>query len=211
MSEKKRAELLQEQLRQSQKLEAVGQLAGGIAHDFNTLLSVMLGYAELLTSKLPPQDPRRQDAEQIENAAQMGAVLTKQLLAFSRKQAVLPQVIDLGQAMAKMEPMLKRLLPKDVELHCSESSTELRIKIDPGHLQQIVLNLATNARDAMPEGGKLTIETKSVELDEAYIQQRPSMTPGAYEMLAVSDTGMGMSSGDRGTYIRTVFHDQRTW
>ncbi len=194
MSEKKRAELLQEQLQQSQKLEAVGQLAGGIAHDFNTLLSVMLGYAELLTSKLSPEDPRRQDAEQIENAAQMGAVLTKQLLAFSRKQAVLPQVIDLGQAMAKMEPMLKRLLPEDVELHFSESSPELRIKIDPGHLQQIVLNLATNARDAMPEGGKLTIEVKSVELDEAYIQQRPSMTPGAYEMLAVSDTGMGMNS-----------------
>ena len=193
MSEKKRAELLQEQLRQSQKLEAVGQLAGGIAHDFNTLLSVMLGYAELLTSKLPEEDPRRQDAEQIESAAQMGAVLTKQLLAFSRKQAVLPQVIDLGQAIARMEPMLKRLLPEDVELHFRHSSPAFPIKIDPGHLRQLVLNLATNARDAMPDGGNFTLEVKRVELDEAYIQHRPSMTPGAYEMLAVSDTGMGMT------------------
>jgi two-component system, cell cycle sensor histidine kinase and response regulator CckA len=194
ISEKKRAEALDEQLERARKLEAIGQLAGGIAHDFNTLLNVMLGYSELLKAECPTSDPRHERLEQIETAAQMGAALTKQLLAFGRKQAVVPQVIDLSKAVASFEPMLRRLLPEDIELEAKYSVETCPVKVDPGQIQQILLNLATNARDAMPRGGNLTIEVRSVELDEAYVQHHPLITPGRHQMLAVSDTGMGMDA-----------------
>lgn len=194
IAERKRAELLEEQLQQAQKLESLGQLAGAIAHDFNTLLNVMLGYAGLLLYELPAGDPRRARAEQIEASAQSGAQLTRQLLAFSRKQAFLPQIIDLRKSVNDLQPMLQRLLPDDVEVDVRTSAEPCTVKIDPGRMQQVVLNLATNARDAMPQGGKLTIEVRTVELDEEYVQKRAGMAPGRYGMLCVSDTGSGMNS-----------------
>jgi PAS domain S-box-containing protein len=194
IAERKRAEQLEEQLQQSQKLESLGQLAGAVAHDFNTLLNVMLGYAELLIRELPKDDARRARAELIESSAQTAALLTRQLLAFSRKQAFLPQVIDLRNVVEELQPMLRRLLPEDIELEIRNSSVPCPVKVDPGRMQQVVLNLATNARDAMPEGGRLTIEVRTVELDERYVQQHASMAPGHYAMLAVSDTGCGMDS-----------------
>jgi PAS domain S-box-containing protein len=194
IAERKRAELLEEQLQQAQKLESLGQLAGAVAHDFNTLLNIMLGYAGLLLYELPGDDPRRVRVEQIEASAQSGAQLTRQLLAFSRKQAFVPQVIDLRKAVQDLQPMLQRLLPQDVEVDVRCSVEPCPVKLDPGRMQQVLLNLATNARDAMPLGGKLTIEARTVELDEAYVQKHAPMAPGSYEMLAVSDTGSGMNS-----------------
>jgi hypothetical protein len=194
ISERKRAELLEEQLQQAQKLESLGQLAGAVAHDFNTLLSVMLGYAELLLGELPKDDPRRSRAEQIEAAAQSGAQLTRQLLTFSRRQAFVPQVIDLRQIVEDLQPMLRRLLSQDVDVKVQSSAEPCAIKVDPGRMQQVLLNLATNARDAMPDGGELTIEVRTVELDESYVQHHATIAPGRYVMLAVSDTGSGMDS-----------------
>jgi PAS domain S-box-containing protein len=193
IAERKRAEQLEEQLQQAQKLESLGQLAGAIAHDFNTLLNVMLGYAGLLLYELPGDDPRRARAEQIEASAKSGAQLTRQLLAFSRKQAFLPQVIDLRKAVNDLQPMLERLLSEEVVVEVRCSADPCTVKIDPGRMQQVVLNLATNARDAMPQGGKLTIEVRTVELDEEYVQKRAGMAPGRYGMLCVSDTGSGIN------------------
>lgn len=192
ITERRRAELLEQQLQQAQKMEAVGRLAGGVAHDFNTLLNIMMGYSELLLSELPEDDRRRERVEQIEKSAQTGAVLTKQLLAFSRKQVIAPQVTDLNRIVRELEPMLRRLLRSDITLdvHCSDEIYP--VKVDPGQIQQVVLNLATNARDAMPSGGNLTIEVRMVELDESYTHQHPTVAPGRYAMLAVSDNGTGM-------------------
>ena len=192
ITERMHSQLLEQQLQQAQKMEAIGRLAGGVAHDFNTLLNIMLGYSELLLSELPEYDRRRERVEQIERSAQTGAMLTKQLLAFSRKQPIAPQVIDLNKIVRDLEPMLRRLMRSDIaiEVHCS---TEVcPVKVDPGQIQQVVLNLATNARDAMPNGGNLTIEVRTVEVDDSYAQQHPSVTPGRYAMLAVSDNGTGM-------------------
>jgi PAS domain S-box-containing protein len=194
IAERKRAELLEEQLQQAQKLESLGQLAGAVAHDFNTLLNVMLGYSELLLNELPKDDPRHARAELIEAAAQSGAQLTRQLLAFSRKQTLLPQVIDLCRVVEDLQPMLRRLLSHEIEVKIQSSAEPCAVKVDPGRMQQVVLNLATNARDAMPDGGELTIEVRAVELDERYVERHASLTPGRYVMLAVSDTGSGMDS-----------------
>lgn len=198
ISERKRAEAensrLQAQLAQSQKLEAIGQLAGGVAHDFNTLLNIILGYSDLLLADLPEGDPRRERVKQIQTSGETGALLTKQLLAFSRRRALVPQVIDLSTTVGDLEPMLRRLLREDIELEVHRAEQACPVKVDPGQIQQLVLNLAANARDAMPRGGNLTIEVRTVELDESYVHQHPSMTPGKYEMLAVSDTGVGMDA-----------------
>ncbi len=194
ITERRRAEQLEEQLRQAQKMEAIGRLAGGVAHDFNTLLNIMLGYAELLLTELPPDDPRRERAEQIEKSAQTGALLTKQLLAFSRKQPIAPQVIDLTRMVRDLEPMLQRLLRSDIALESHYSSDICPVKVDPGQIQQVVLNLASNARDAMPNGGSLMIEVRPIELDASYARQHPGLAQGKYIMLAVSDTGTGMDS-----------------
>lgn len=192
ITERRRTELLEQQLQQSQKMEAIGRLAGGVAHDFNTLLNIILGYSELLLSEVPKDDQRRERIEQIERSAQTGAMLTKQLLAFSRKQPIAPQVIDLNRMMQDLEPMLRRLLRSDITLEVHYSAEVCAVKVDPGQIQQVVLNLATNARDAMPSGGNLTIDVKNVELDETYTRHHPSITPGRYVMLAVSDNGIGM-------------------
>ncbi|MBX3127685.1 MAG: response regulator [Polyangiaceae bacterium] len=190
---------MQEQLWHAQKMEAVGRLAGGVAHDFNNLLSVISSYTSLMLTDLPSGDPLRDDVTEIHKAAERAAQLTRQLLAFSRRQLLEPRVLDLNQVLGGMENMLRRLLGADVELRLVKSPGLGKVLIDPSSVEQTVMNLAVNARDAMPTGGKLTIETRNVELDEGYADQHFDVTPGAYVMLAMSDTGSGM---DRATQAR---------
>ncbi|MEX2156437.1 MAG: response regulator [Gemmatimonadales bacterium] len=183
---------LQEQFRLVQKMEAVGRLAGGIAHDFNNLLTVITSYSEILLEDLAPQDPRRGDLEEIRKAAASAAGLTRQLLAFSRQQVLEPRVLDVNAVLASVEKLLKRLLGEDIDLVAALTPQLGAVKADPGQLEQVIVNLAVNARDAMPDGGKLTIETANVDMDEAYVRDHPLAKPGEYVMLAVSDTGVGM-------------------
>ncbi len=195
--ERKRAEEekaeLGEQLRVSQKLEAVGQLAGGIAHDFNNLLTVITGYSQLLLSNMGPGDPSRHEIEQIQKAGERAATLTRQLLAFSRKQVLAPKLLDLNAVVVNMEQLLRRLIGEHITLVTAPDPTLWRVKADPAQLEQVLMNLAINARDAMPQGGQLTLETKNVELDAAYVRMHLPMTPGPYVVLTVSDSGCGMS------------------
>ncbi len=185
--------LLESQLRQAQKMEAIGRLAGGVAHDFNNLLNVILGYSEMVLGEIGTDDPHRARIEQVRKAGERAASLTRQLLAFSRKQVMQPRVLDLGALVAEMEKMLRRLIGEDVELIIRAQAGALRIKADPGQIEQIALNLVVNARDAMPQGGRLTIETAGVELDERFAREHPGARPGSYVMLAVGDTGCGMT------------------
>ncbi len=189
ITERKQAE---EQLRQLQKMEAVGRLAGGVAHDFNNIMTAILGFSEVMLVDLEEDHPLRRDIEEIRNAGQRAVSLTEQLLAFSRKQILAPQVLDLNALVAEMRKMLRRLIGEDIELVTMVEPALDRVKADPGQLQQVIANLAVNARDAMPKGGKLTIETRNVELDEAYARNHAEVMPGRYVMLAVSDTGTGM-------------------
>jgi PAS domain S-box-containing protein len=184
---------LEQQLRQAQKMEAVGRLAGGIAHDFNNILTAITGYADLLLEDLGPTDPRREDAEEVRKAAQRAAGLTRQLLAFSRQQVLQPSVIDVNALVGDLQRMLGRLLGEDVELGTRLDPAVGRVKADPGQLEQVLMNLAVNARDAMPQGGKLTLETVNVDMDERYAADHYPARPGPYVMIAVSDTGTGMS------------------
>ena len=186
--------LLEEQLRQAQKLEAIGRLAGGVAHDFNNLLTVIGGRSHIMGWRLPPDHPLRHDIEIIEKTAERAAGLTRQLLAFSRKQVLAPRVLDINEVLGGMDRMLQRLIGEDVELVTLLGSDLGRIKVDPSQIEQVVLNLAVNARDAMPEGGRLTIETRSVDLGGDYVQNHAGVEPGPYVMLAVSDTGHGMDA-----------------
>jgi PAS domain S-box-containing protein len=183
----------EEQLSHAQKMEAIGRLAGGVAHDFNTLLNVMLGYSDLLLCELPEGDQRRERVQQIKSAADAGALLTKQLLAFSRKQVVAQETTDLRQIASAIVPILARLLHDDIEMSVQCSDEPCPVKADPGQIQQVVLNLVSNAADAMPEGGRLKIEVKPIEVDEAYRVQHPTVQMGNYALLSVSDSGMGMS------------------
>ncbi len=185
---------LEDQLRQSQKMEAVGRLAGGIAHDFNNLLTAIMGYAELAAGRLKPEDPTRSELSEIDKASRRAAELTGQLLAFSRKQVLQPRVVSLNQVVSDMDKMLRRVIGEDVDLVTSLKEPLGSVKADTGQLGQVLLNLAINSRDAMPNGGKLTIETSDVELDETYSAFHFDVPPGRYLLLAVSDTGTGMDA-----------------
>jgi len=196
ITERKQAEATlkatEDQLRQAQKMEAVGQLAGGVAHDFNNLLTVITGYTDLLMSDLPAGAPMLADLEEIRTAAERAAWLTRQLLAFSRRQILAPQVLDLNVLIGNVEKMLHRLIGEDVAMKTELAPALARIKADPGQIEQIVMNLAVNARDAMPMGGRLTIEADTVLLDDSYPKKSAVVPPGRYVLLAVSDTGCGM-------------------
>jgi PAS domain S-box-containing protein len=182
----------QAQLLHAQKLEAVGRLAGGIAHDFNNLLMVISGYSDLLAERVRADPELRHDVDEVVRAAERAAALTQQLLAFSRRQMMQPRVLDLNHVVADTHKMLRRLIGEDVELRLVTGAAVGRVLADPGQLEQVILNLAINARDAMPQGGCLTLETANVELDEAYAQSHLMVQPGLYVMLAVTDTGCGM-------------------
>ncbi|MGC2282604.1 MAG: PAS domain S-box protein [Candidatus Acidiferrales bacterium] len=185
---------LEEQLRQAQKMEAVGRLAGGIAHDFNNLLMVIQGYADLMTERLAEGDPLRRNAEQIQTASQRATSLTRQLLAFSRKQMLAPKVLNVQSVVVDMEKILRRLIGEDIQLETSSVPDLGLIKADRSQIEQVIMNLAVNARDAMPEGGRLTIETANVELDKAAAHPPAVLSPGKYVMLAVTDNGCGMDA-----------------
>jgi PAS domain S-box-containing protein len=188
-------ELLREreqQLRQSQKMEAVGRLSGGIAHDFNNLLGVIIGYSESIEHRLSPEDPLRKDAQEIRKAGERAAALTHQLLAFSRQQVFQPKVLDLNAVVTDMSEMLRRLIGVDIELNARLDSRLGPVKADKGQIEQIIVNLAVNARDAMPDGGELLIETSNVYIDEPSAHNLPFLSSGPHVLLSVADTGTGM-------------------
>ena len=184
---------LESQLLQSQKMEAVGRLAGGVAHDFNNLLTAINGYSQLALSKLDTRDPLYGDLDEINKAGQRAAGLTRQLLAFSRKQILQARVVDLNLLLGETERLLKRLIGEDIELQTSFAPDAGRVHVDPGQIEQVILNLAVNARDAMPKGGILKIETANADLDASYVAGHPGLAPGAYVLMAVTDTGTGMT------------------
>jgi PAS domain S-box-containing protein len=189
----------EEQLRQAQKMEAVGRLAGGVAHDFNNVLSVILSYAELMMNDLPEADPMRKELEEIHKAAERAAGLTRQLLLFSRQKALELKVVDLNEVLGSMDKMLRRLLGEDVELVARFAKNLGRVRANPSHVEQVVMNLVVNARDAMPTGGKVTISTANVVLDESHVATQPLAKPGPHVVLTVTDTGIGM---DHATQVR---------
>ena len=183
----------EEQLRQAHKIEAVGRLASGVAHDFNNILTVITGHSELLLRQLDADDPRRKNAEQIEKAAYRAAALTRQLLTFSRKQVIEPRVLKLNAIILNIEKMLRRLIGEDIEFCTVLDSGAGHIKADPGQIEQVIMNLAVNARDAMPNGGKLTVTTANTTLDKNQLNNFPDLCAGDYVMLTIADTGTGMS------------------
>jgi GAF domain-containing protein/DNA-binding response OmpR family regulator len=196
---------IQERLTQAQKMDAVGRLAGGVAHDFNNLLTVILGRGQILMRRLPADDPLYRHVALIQATADRAATLTQQLLAFSRKQAVQPRVLDLNAVVTGIEKMLRRLIGEDIDLVTVPDPALDRFRCDPGQVEQVLLNLAVNARDAMPRGGRLTLETQNVTLDAAYVRLHPDAQPGAYVMLAVSDTGVGMDAATRAHLFEPFF------
>jgi PAS domain S-box-containing protein len=188
-----RRKILEEQLRQAQKMEAIGHLAGGVAHDFNNLLTVITGYSDLLLAQMPPEDPSYVPMVEISKASERAAALIRQLLAYSRKQRLRPVVLNLNDIVTGLEKLLRRLIGEHIELVTRLEPALRTIRADPGQLEQILLNLAVNARDAMPGGGTMTIETHSAELDENYAKLHVDVRPGSYAELVVSDSGVGMS------------------
>ena len=196
---------LEEQLRHSQKMEAVGRLAGGIAHDFNNLLTAIIGYNEIVLEALPPGHGSRDDAEEIGRAALRAAELTKQMLAFSRRQVLQPQVVNLNAALGQVEPMLRRVLGADVAVTIAPRAAHPLVRVDRGQLEQVIMNMVVNARDAMPEGGRLTVETADARLDEVAARLHGDAKPGSYVVLAISDTGIGMSPDVRARIFDPYF------
>jgi len=196
---------LQQQLVQSQKMEAVGRLAGGIAHDFNNLLTVITSYCDLLLEDLGADDPKREDLEQVLKAADGAAALTRQLLAFSRQQVITPRVVNLSAVVAGVEKMLRRVIGEDVDLVTALDPRVGSVRADIGQLEQVLMNLAVNARDAMPTGGKLTIETANVVHDPRYARERAAAAVSRFVMLAVSDTGVGMDEATKARIFEPFF------
>jgi PAS domain S-box-containing protein len=197
--------ILEEQLRQAVKMEAVGTLAGGVAHDFNNLMTAVMGYSELLLRRIPEENPWRRDIEQISKAGRRAASLTQQLLAFSRKQVAQPKILDINQVIAETEEILKRLIGENIHLVSRPAPLLGRVMADPGLIGQVLMNLALNARDAMPQGGQLTIETANVHLGEAYARHHIDVAPGNYVVLIVSDTGIGMDAETRSHIFEPFF------
>ncbi len=186
-------EALEEQFRQAQKLVSVGRLAGGVAHDFNNILTTIMGTAEFMLGDVPADDPLRDDIQEIKAAGERATSLTRQLLAFSRKQVLQLEVINLNDTIQNMTKMLRRMIPEDIEVQTALAEDLDQVEADEGQIEQVIMNLAINARDAMPAGGRMSIETANVDLDETYAQSHVSVRPGSFVMLSVSDTGMGMS------------------
>jgi PAS domain S-box-containing protein len=201
---------LEQQLRQSQKMEAVGRLAGGIAHDFNNLLMVISGYSEFLLDRLGPEPALRAPAQEIANAAGRATSLTRQLLAFSRKQMLAPKILDLNGVVTENLKMLTRVIGEDIDLVMVPAAGLGTVRADAGQIEQVIMNLAVNARDAMPAGGKLTIETSNVTLDEEQARFHPPLTPGNYVLLAISDTGGGMDSETQSRIFEPFFTTKGT-
>src|SRR6266566_2618913 len=202
VTERKR---LEEQFRQAQKMEAVGRLAAGVAHDFNNLLTAILGTTDLMLEDLPPDDPDREGLLDIRSASERAAVLTRQLLTFSRQQVVSPQALRLNDLILELEKLLRRLLGEDVAIRVAGAPDCGGVKADPGELEQVIVNLAVNARDAMPNGGRLTLETKNVDLDADYPTDRVTIPAGRYVMLAVTDTGTGMDAQTKARIFEPFF------
>jgi two-component system, cell cycle sensor histidine kinase and response regulator CckA len=196
---------MEEMFRQAQKMEAVGQLAGGVAHDFNNLLGVILGYTELLLGHPGLNDAQRKDIQQIQKAGERASLLTRGLLAFSRKQVLQPRVLNLNAVVAGTEELLKRLIGEDIELLVILNPAVGSVEADPGQLEQIIMNLAVNARDAMPAGGKLTVETSNVEFDENYAAHNPHTRPGPHAMIVVTDDGCGMDAKTKSRIFEPFF------
>ncbi len=198
ITERKRAEAekseLQDQLRQASKMEAIGRLAGGIAHDFNNMLAIIQGYADMLLKSISESDKSHGDVESIRAAAKRAAALTKHLLAFGRKQTIQPQVLDLNKIVADADSMLRRIIGEDIELVTTPGDDLWHVKADPTQIEEIIVNLSVNAREAMPDGGKLTVSTTNVDLDEEYAQRHADVNPGEHVLLSISDTGVGMTN-----------------
>jgi two-component system, cell cycle sensor histidine kinase and response regulator CckA len=207
ITERREAEkaLRESELRQTQRMEAVGRLSGGIAHDFNNLLGVMIGYTDILEMRLREDDPARKTVEEIRKTGLRGAALTRQLLAFSRRQVLEPKVLDLNAVVPDIEKMLRRLIGENIELRTVLAPSLGRLLADEGQIEQVILNLAVNARDAMPQGGKLTIETANAVLDDSSARHMPTAQPGEYVMLSVSDTGIGMDPQTRAKIFEPFF------
>jgi two-component system, cell cycle sensor histidine kinase and response regulator CckA len=196
---------LEDQFRQSQKMEAIGRLAGGIAHDFNNLLTAIIGYSEILLAQFKQASPSYEHIEEIHKAGSRAANLTSQLLAFSRKQLLQPKRLDLNVVIADMEKLLSRLIGEDIDLIAVPAIDLGQVMADRGQIEQVIMNLAVNARDAMPAGGKLTLETQNVTLSEDYVHTHPGVEPGRYVMLALNDTGIGMDARTLGLIFEPFF------
>ena len=197
--------MLERQLRMAQKMEAIGRLSGGIAHDFNNLLGVIIGYIHVMKRSLTPGNPSYENAEEIEKAGQRAVSLTRQLLAFSRQQVLEPVILNLNTLVSDMEKMLPRLIGEDIQLNLILDPAISQVKADPGQLEQVLMNLAVNARDAMPDGGKLTIQTSNVDLDAAFTREHPGSVAGPCVMLAVTDSGIGMDSETQAKIFEPFF------
>ena len=196
---------LEDQLRQAQKMEAVGRLAGGVAHDFNNLLTAILGNANLLLENLRSNSPEHEGAQEILKAANRAADLTRHLLAFSRRQILQPQVLNLSETVADSAKLLGRLIGEHIQVVLDLDPELGRAKVDPSQIQQVLMNLVVNARDAMPQGGSITIQTANVTLDDEYARDHASVIPGPYVMLAVSDTGQGMDAATQARVFEPFF------